>query len=98
MSSFTEARLRQIIIEELQALHVEAVDHEGVKIVVNGASKLLKAIEAFKNDANIAMTNAVTPNIDEVAAVLESMISTPASYVDQKAVEPKVVKLRKVDD
>ena len=92
-----EAELRQIIVEELSALR-EGVDHEGVRHVVTGASKLLKACEAFKDgDLTPAMTNATTPLLNQLISVLEAMISTPASYVVKKPTKPKqrVVKLRK---
>lgn len=91
-----EAELRQIIVEELSALR-EGVDHEGVKRVVTGAGKLLKACEAFKEgEQTPAMTNATTPLLDQLIQVLEAMVSAPASYVVQKPTAPKLrtVKLR----
>ena len=92
-----EDRLREIIAEELKNIN-EEVDHEGVRTVVNGASKLLKAIGAFKGDSTGAMTNAVTPHLDAILKALENMVSTPASYVDKPKVEPKRVKLRAVKE
>jgi hypothetical protein len=94
----SQARLRQIVNEEIKALQTEAIDHEGVKTVTTAASKFLKACEAFKNDSNIAMANATTPEIDNIIVTLEQMISNPLSYVDKPSVEPKVVKLRQVPD
>lgn len=91
----TETKLRQIINEELEALK-EDVDHEGVKKVVNAASKLLKACAAFKEDPTPPMTNAVTPHLDSLIKVLEAMINTPASYVIKiaKPKKKKIVQLR----
>lgn len=93
----SELRLRQIVREEFKALR-ESVDHEGVKTVVTAASKLLKVAEAFKADATLAMTNAVTPGLDQLISTLEDMVSNPASYVDKPKVEPRRIKLRAVKD
>ena len=93
----SQERLRQIVNEEIKALQTEAVDHEGAKTVVVAASKLLKAAEAFKKDANVAMTNSTTPELDSVVAALERMINNPGSFVDRPVTKPRVVKLRKVD-
>jgi|SRR5690606_12782961 len=102
MKQLTEKRLREIIKEEMNAMRTRAikedVDHEGVRTVVNAASKLLKAVAAFEEDANGAMTNAVTPHLSTIKSTLEAMVSTPASYVDTHPKEPKIVKLRKVKD
>lgn len=93
-----ESILREIIVEELTALR-EAVDHEGVKTVVTNASKLLKALEAFKSkDPTPAMLNAVTPHLDTLIGTLEAMIANPSSYVMKIRKEPKTVRLRAVKD
>lgn len=90
--------LQRIIAEELRSLH-EQVDHEGAKRVVNAASKLLKAIEAFKDDPTPTMVDATTPHLDVLYSTLEDMVSNPGSYVVQvKSPTPKKrIKLRKVD-
>lgn len=92
-----EDRLRQIVAEELKRVH-EAVDHEGVRNVVNAASKLLKAAEAFKEEANGPAMSAVTPHLDHLVAALEDMVNTPASYVEKQKVAPRVVRLRPTKD
>lgn len=95
----SEKRVKTIIAEELKnKLKTEAIDHEGAKTVVNGASKLLKAAEAFKEDANGGMQSAVTPHLDQIINALEQMISNPASYTDKVKVEPKRVKLRRIEE
>lgn len=93
----SKERLRQLVAEELRMLHNEQVDHEGVKTVVTSSSKLLKAAEAFKKDATAAMTNALTPALDQLISVLEDMVSNPSSYVDKPKVGPRRIKLRRVD-
>lgn len=97
MSTISEEKLRKMILEELEQMS-EQVDHEGVRKVVNGASKLLKALESFREDATGAMSNALTPHLDAMHKALEDMVSTPGSYVDKPKAQPKIVKLRSVKD
>lgn len=87
--------LRRIVKEELTAL-TEQVDHAGIKDVVNGAAKLLGAVETFKSAAPPSAINAVTPFLDQLEKTLEDMVSSPGSYVPRPKVEPKLVQLRAV--
>ena len=87
--------LRRMVNEELLLLR-ESIDHAAIRDVVTGASKLLAAVEAFKSSASPSATNAVTPHLDELAKVLEDMVSTPGSYVPKQKVQPKKVTLRAV--
>src|SRR5258708_159142 len=98
MTGIAIERLRKIVIEELDADRSirEQVDHEGVRTVVNAASKLFKAIESFKSDANNSMTSSVTPGLDDVFRTLEDMLNSPASYVDKPAPMPQRVTLKPV--
>lgn len=98
--TISKQRLKEIIAEEVSRFRIqnEAVDHEGVKVVVNSASKLLKAATDFKENANATMTNAVTPGLDSMINTLEEMISNPSSYTDKKHIEPKRIKLRQVKE
>ncbi len=96
-----EKRLREIVIEEIKASRKpktvqEAVDHAGISAVVNAASKLLAAVEAFKQKAAPAAINALTPGLSQLEKTLEDMVSTPGSYVAKLKVEPKKVSLRAV--
>lgn len=99
-ATISEEKLKQIIREELarKAALNEDVDYEGAKTVTTGASKLLKALSGFRDDANGAMSSAVTPHFDALVGVLEQMVNNPLSYTDKVKVEPKRVRLRKVDD
>lgn len=95
--SMSPNKIRKIIREELKKKRLaEEVDHAGIRDVVNGASKLLAAVEAFKGSASPSMIHAVTPHIDAINAVLEDMVNTPGSYVQKVKAEPKVVQLRPV--
>jgi len=88
----TLERLKQLIAEEIQAIN-EQVDHKTINSIVGVASKLLAAVEAFKEKAPPAAINACTPHLGELERVLENMLSTPASYVPKVKKEPKVVSL-----
>lgn len=98
MPKISLPRLREIVAEEVTAKMQEQVDHAGIRDVVNGASKLLAAVEAFKGSATGAMISALTPHLGEIDKVLENMVSNPASYVEKKKAEPQKVSLRAVKD
>lgn len=93
-NKITLPRLQKIISEEIQTYISEAIDHESIREIVNGASKLLAAVEAFKSTASPGMTNAVTPHLAEIEKVLENMVSNPGSYVQKKQNTVKKVSLK----
>lgn len=85
-------RLTQLIAEELHRVQ-EQVDHKSISDIVGVASKLLAAVEAFREKAPHAAVNATTPHLAELERVLENMLSTPGSYVPKAKKEPKIVSL-----
>jgi hypothetical protein len=87
--------LQRIIAEEAAAL-AESVDHKSINSVVGVASKLLAAVEAFKEKAPHAAVNATTPHLAELEKVLENMVSSPGSYVPLPKKEPQKVSLKAV--
>ncbi len=89
-------RLRQLVKEEIEQNNSvnEAVDHKGINSIVTVASKLLAAVEGFKEKAPPAAINALTPHLAEVEKMLENMVSSPGSYVPTPKKEPKTVSLR----
>jgi hypothetical protein len=89
-------RLCRIIEEELQYSLNEAVDHASIRVVVDAASKMLAAVETFKENANGPMITAVTPHLESIEEALEDMVSTPGSYVEKKSTTQKVT-LKPVD-
>jgi len=96
-AKITNARLREIIKEELAKQQIdEAVDHASMSAVATSASKLLAAVESFKEKASAHAINAVTPGLAELEKTLENMVSNPGSYVMKPKVEPKKVSLRAV--
>lgn len=104
----SEDRLKEIIAEELQrktklaggseSKLTEDIDHEGAATVSKASSKLLKALASFKEDANGGMQSATTPHLDALVSTLEAMVQNPANYTDKVKVEPKRVKLRRVEE
>lgn len=97
MAPIKMQRLREIISEEVAAATlVEFVDHKGISDVVTMASKLLEAVEAFKEKAPPAAINAVTPHLGEMEKVLENMVSSPGSYVAAPVKEPQHVSFKAV--
>jgi len=91
-------RVKSIIHDEIKsALAVnETIDHKSINSVVGIASKLIAAVDAFKEKAPAAAMNAVTPHLSELQRVLEDMISTPGSYVPRPKKEPQKVTLKAV--
>lgn len=85
-------RLKQLIGEEVHKVN-EQVDHKSISDIVGVASKLLAAVEAFREKAPPAAVNATTPHLAELERVLENMLSTPGSYVPTPKKEPKRVSL-----
>lgn len=80
----------------LRHLQREAVDHKSINSVVGVASKLLAAVEAFKEKAPPAAINAVTPQLGQLEKTLENMVSTPGSYVPTPKKVPQKVSLKPV--
>lgn len=89
-------KVREIIREELEAARSvnEVVDHNGIRDIVTIASKLLAAVEGFKDKASPAAINAVTPHLAEIEKTLENMMSSPGSYVATPKKEPQKVSLK----
>lgn len=94
MKKITLPQLKKIIAEELKVTLEESVDHESIRTVVNGAGKLLAAVEAFKKVATPSMINALTPGLDKVEKVLEKMVNMPGSYVEKQKPSVKKVSLK----
>lgn len=93
----SKERLQHIIRDEIAGLS-ESVDHKSINSVVGVASKLLAAVEMFKEKAPPAAINAVTPHLAAIEKALENMVSTPGSYVPVPKKEPKRVSLKAVKE
>lgn len=91
--------LRKIVKEELTILSEaakEQADHAAKAAVSSAASKLLGAIDDFKEVATPAALSALTPHIDELVKLLNHMNDTPGAYIVKPKVEPKKVSLKAV--
>lgn len=91
----SESDIRRIIIQEMQQLH-EDVDHEGIANVASVASKMLKAANEFRQNANPSMSETVSPYFERVIELLEEMVSNPGAYIVKPKLEPKKVTLAQV--
>lgn len=92
----SKEKIKELVLKEIKQMN-EEVNFEGIKDVVTFATKLLSSVKAFKKVANQTMLSSVTPAIDTIEKSLEDMVQNPSAYTDKKAVEPQVIKLRKVD-
>jgi hypothetical protein len=94
MSKIGIARLKTIIREEIANLY-EGDDHDSASKNVAAASKLIGAIEGFKESASEKAKSELASNLDAAEQILKRIIGSPMSYVD--ATEPpeqKVVHLK----
>ena len=81
MSKIGLDKLKKIIQEEMISLH-EGMDHDTAAKIMGGASKLLKAIESFKNTASEKVKAEMGSNLEEVEKLLNRIATSPMQYVD----------------
>jgi len=87
-------QLRRLIREEAKAQSVHAA-----KAAVSGAaSKLLGAIDDFKEKATPAALGAATQHMAELEKLLNHMTDAPGAYIEKQKVEPRQVSLRAVSN
>lgn len=94
MKKISVSMLRDCIVEVLDESNKddlnESIDHDAVKNIVTAASKLLSAVEAFRDSANGSMTSSVVPQLDQLQGALENMVENPGSYVDRNEPQKKI--------
>lgn len=93
--------LRRIVNEELSSLNEAAKEqavHAAKAAVSSAASKLLSALEDFKENATPAAMGAAMPHLGELEKILDHMTDAPGAYVMKPKVEPKKVSLKPVTD
>jgi hypothetical protein len=93
MAKIGISRLKTIIREELQNIY-EGADEDAASKIMSGASKLLNAIESFKETASEKVKAEVGSNLDGVEQLLKRIVASPLQYVDVTAPGPKVVSLK----
>ena len=88
MPKITSNRLRQIINEEIKKLH-EGDREDQAAAMATAASKLLKAIEAFKSAASAKAKSTMDPkgssldnHLKEAEKMLKRIVASPLEHVD----------------
>ena len=81
MAKIGLARLKKIIREEIENLH-EGEDHDSASKIVSGATKLLNALESFKETASEKVKAEIGSNLDGLEQILKRVVSSPMQYVD----------------
>lgn len=96
MPKISITALRRIIAEEIEALQ-EGSGEDSAADIVSSASKLLKALESFKESTKdkAKVKSELDPHVAEIEKFLKRVISSPMQYVDSpKPVVKKVVSLK----
>ena len=81
MAKITLQTLKKIIREEVTTLR-EGADHDTASKVMSAATKLLGAIEAFKESASEKAKAEMGTNLDGVEQLLNRIVASPMQYVD----------------
>lgn len=93
MPKIALSRIKQIIREELQNLD-EGQDHDSASKIMSSATKLLNAIESFKDDVSERAKGELGTNLDEVENILNRIVSSPMQYVDVAKPQAQKVTLK----
>lgn len=93
MAKIGLARLKKIIREELETLH-EGDDHDSAAKIMSAATKLLGAIEAFKESSSEKVKAEIGTNMDSVEQLLNRIVASPMQYVDATKPPTKKVSLK----
>lgn len=72
----------------------EGTDHDTASKIMSGATKLLSAIETFKETASEKVKSEIGSNLDGVEQLLNRIVASPMQYVDVTAPGPKKVSLK----
>jgi hypothetical protein len=94
MSKITLPRLKRIIQEEIEHVLNEGENHDAASKIMSAATKLISAIEAFKESSTGSASAAVSPHIDGLESALKQIVSSPMNYVDSPKPVVKKVSLR----
>jgi uncharacterized damage-inducible protein DinB len=86
-------RLQKIIREELANLH-EGADHDSAAKIMSAATKLIKAIDSFKEASSEKAKSELGSSLDSVEQTLSRIVSSPMQYVDATKPPEKKVTLK----
>ena len=74
-------KLKNIIREEISKIR-EGADHDAASKNMSGATKLLNAIESFKESASEKAKAEMNTHLEEIEKLLSRIIASPMQYVD----------------
>lgn len=93
MAKIGISRLKKIIREELSMIH-EGEDHDSASKIMSSATKLLSAIETFKETASEKAKAEMGTNLDGVEQLLNRIVASPMQYVDATKPPTKKITLK----
>jgi len=93
MAKIGISRLKKIIREELENIY-EGVDEDSAAKMAQTASKLLSAIESFKEASSEKVKSEVGSSLEGVEQLLKRVVASPMQYVDVTSPGPKKVTLK----
>jgi hypothetical protein len=92
MSKIHLNELVRIIREELKANLKEGADHDAASKQMTSATKLLGALESFKETASEKIKSELGQCIEDMEKLLNRVIASPMQYVDTvKQKEPQAL-------
>lgn len=86
-------QLKEMIKEELEILR-EGDDHDAAVRIMTSASKLLKAIDNFKENSSEKSRSEMGQHLEEIEKTLKRIVASPLHYVDATKPAPKKVTLK----
>lgn len=93
MAKIGISRLKKIIREEIENLY-EGADEDAASKIMSSATKLLNAIESFKESSSEKLKSELGSNLDGVEQLLKRVVASPMQYVDVTSPGPKKVTLK----
>lgn len=93
MAKIGISRLKKIIHEEISLLR-EGEDHDSASKIMSSATKLLSAIETFKETASEKAKAEMGTNLEGVEQLLNRIVASPMQYVDATKPPAKKVTLK----
>jgi len=93
MAKITIQTLRRIILEEIETLR-EGTNEDQAAAMASSASKLLKAIESFKEVATAKAKAELGEHIEVSEKLLKRIVASPMQYIDAPKSAVKKVTLK----
>jgi len=93
MAKINITTLRKIIAEEIRVLK-EGAGEDSAAALVSSASKLLKALESFKESASHKSKADLEVHMNELEKTLKRIVASPMQYIDSPKPVVKKVSLK----